>query len=150
MDLSIPQLVLGNALADGTDFFAWFIGPLSQWAAQNKPSPPKVSDYSLRQNSAIRVKLHILAAGEKRGQWTEPNKDEETVTLGLVTTGQMHIRLRPHGSDSVLTEFTLNDAEYAIWPDKVYSHDWIALQPTTIVTVRWLPTLVRSEASDSR
>ena len=48
------------------------------------------------------------------------NTREARVTIGIVTTGAMHIRLRNHNADQETEVFMPRDGDYAMWHEDLY------------------------------
>lgn len=105
----------GNANDDGPQNRGWLLGHFIDPAE------------GVRSTKDVEVKWGIHPAGDKRAQWTQ---DDERTTLLLMVEGKFRIDL---SEGSVVMN---RQGDYVMWGPGI-DHSWEALEPSTVITVRW-------------
>lgn len=108
-----------NAAELGKGKGGWFIGHF-------------ITEDALRKTSDVEVKWGVHARGEKNEGFAA-NKTAHT--MSVLISGRFHMTFRRDGQGS--QEVTLaNPGDFALWLPGV-EHNWEAVEPTVILTVRW-------------
>lgn len=109
-----PQIISGNAQADGVIRNGWLIGHF-------------VDDDPVRYSTEAEVKWGVHVAGEHRSQWSS-NYTATTVSI------LVHGRFRLYFPDREV--LLVQQGDYALWLPKV-PHYWLAESDSTLITVRF-------------
>lgn len=109
-----PDVVFGNAQAEGAAYRGWFIGHF-------------IDSLDLRRTTDIEVKWGVHLAGDCRSQWSV---NQTATTLSILIQGQFRIQFPD--CNHLLTQ----PGDYVIWSPGV-AHHWLAEKDSTVLSVRF-------------
>ncbi|MCC3421153.1 MAG: signal peptidase I [Microcoleus sp. PH2017_07_MST_O_A] len=110
-----PEVIFGNAGAEGASRGGWFAGHFI------------MPEDDARSTSALEVKWGVHSAGDCRTQWAV---NAAATTLSILVKGRFRLQFP---SQEILL---CCEADYALWLPGV-PHYWSAEEDSVIVTVRW-------------
>lgn len=110
----IPQIIVGNAQAEGKMRRGWFMGHF-------------IEPTDARSTAALEIKWGVHAAGEARSQWADA---AEVTTISILINGKFRVQFPDR--DVLLSE----PGDYVLWLPGV-AHTWQAETDSIVLTVRY-------------